>query len=311
MKRVLTAAVLIPVIILVLFKAPVWLFGIVAMAFALISVWEYLTIADLYGASTFKAFSMSAVGMLFVLEAVRHMPAGFTDIQALQVKSALGFAIIGLTAAVPLLCFAIGMARSDHADGVRSAVLSAFAIPYVALPILSLASTRAVDHGAFLILYLFVVVWSGDIFAYYVGKTFGRHKLALRISPNKTWEGAFASFVTSVCLGALMLYFRDDITLSWPALFPPPHSAGGIPNHGWLAVLISALINIAAQLGDLAESMLKRGAGVKDSGVLLPGHGGMLDRIDALLFAAPIVWIYAMIDTSMRSYLLPYPNLVR
>jgi phosphatidate cytidylyltransferase len=309
MKRVLTAALLVPMVLLVLFKAPVWFFAIATMAVALIAAWEYLTIADHYGASTFKLLTMCAIGLPFVPEAFRVMPRDVVDAHALQVASALGFTVVGFAAIVPLLILGVAITRPDQADGVRAAVFSAFAVPYVGLPLLSLVATRAADHGAFLILYLFVVVWSGDIFAYYIGKTFGRNKLAPRISPNKTWEGTVASFVGSIFLGALLLYWRDAIILSWPQLFDQPRSGGGIQPTLWLGIILSAVINIAAQLGDLAESMIKRGAGVKDSGDILPGHGGVLDRIDALLFAAPVVWIYAMIDTSLRFSILPYPNL--
>src|SRR5262245_18219985 len=307
MKRVLTAALLVPVVLLVLFKAPVWLFAIATMAVALIAAWEYLTIADRYGASTFKLLTMCAIGLTFVPEAFRVVPRDLADTHALHVTSALGFTVVGIAAIVPLLILGFGITRAEQADGVRAAVFSAFALPYVGLPLLSLVATRAAAHGAFLILYLFVVVWSGDIFAYYIGKTFGRNKLAPRISPNKTWEGTIASFIGSVALGAILLYWRDAIALSWPQLFDHPSGSGGIPPTLCLAVVRSAVTTTSGQLRDLAESMFQRGAGVKDSGDSLPGHGGILDRIDALLFAAPIVCIYAMIDTSLR--LLPYPTL--
>src|SRR5262245_32461016 len=266
MKRVLTAALLVPVVLLVLFKAPVWLFAIATMAVALMAAWEYLTIADRYGAATFKLLTMCAVGLPFVPEAFRVVPRDLADTHALQVTSALGFTVVGLAAIVPLLILGVAITRADQADGVRAAVFSAFALPYIGLPLLSLVATRAAEHGAFLILYLFVVVWSGDIFAYYIGKTFGRKRLAPRISPNKTWEGTIASFVASVALGALLLYWRDTITVSWPEIFAQPQGTGGIQPTLWLGIMLSAVINVAAQLGDLAESMIKRGAGVKDSG---------------------------------------------
>jgi phosphatidate cytidylyltransferase len=132
-----------------------------------------------------------------------------------------------------------------------------------------------------------LVVWSGDIFAYFVGKTFGRHKMAPRISPGKTWEGAAASMFASVGVGLLLSLF-------WGQKIPPLfQNYQAFVSWGMSSPIlaVSALLNIAAQLGDLVESAIKRGAGVKDSGAILPGHGGMLDRIDALLFAAPVLWI--------------------
>ena len=115
--------------------------------------------------------------------------------------------------------------------------------------------------------------WVGDTAAYYAGKGFGRHKLAPRLSPAKSWEGAAASLLASVAFGALYL--------GW--LLPV------VPMGQRLA--ISAAGNIAGQIGDLSESAMKRGAGLKDSGTLLPGHGGWLDRVDSTLFAMPVIYL--------------------
>ena len=119
---------------------------------------------------------------------------------------------------------------------------------------------------------LLAIVWLGDSGAYYIGKTWGRHKLAPRVSPNKTWEGSIASTAAGLLAAAVWSYWR----------------LGEV--DGWI-LLLAGLVSIAAQIGDLVESLLKRGAGVKDSGQILPGHGGMLDRMDALLFAAPVMWL--------------------
>jgi phosphatidate cytidylyltransferase len=145
-----------------------------------------------------------------------------------------------------------------------------------------------------LVFYLLVVVWSGDIFAYYVGKSIGKNKLAPRISPGKTWEGTFASLVGSAALGSLILIKLPYVYsgLAKIGLMPTISVFGGVPPFKTppllVAIGVSLVINAAAQIGDLVESMIKRGANLKDSGTLLPGHGGVLDRIDALLFAAPI-----------------------
>jgi phosphatidate cytidylyltransferase len=149
--------------------------------------------------------------------------------------------------------------------------------------------------GAFYVFYLLLVVWAGDIFAYFVGRALGRRRMSPRVSPKKTWEGAAASLIASVGVGVLIFgharqisQFFLDLHLIQPrdGLFTASN-----PPMGPIAIL-SAVINIAAQLGDLVESVIKRGADVKDSGALLPGHGGMLDRVDALLFAAPVLWFY-------------------
>jgi phosphatidate cytidylyltransferase len=164
------------------------------------------------------------------------------------------------------------------------------------MPLALLFVVRELWAGAFLLLYLLLVVWTGDTLAYYAGRAFGRHKLAPRISPGKTWEGAIASLVAAVTVGGLMFSYAAQIS-GW--LY---HAGLVTRRHAYLAkappgiaavVILSAAINLAAQLGDLIESLIKRGAGIKDSGALLPGHGGILDRIDGLLFAAPVLWCYA------------------
>jgi phosphatidate cytidylyltransferase len=121
-----------------------------------------------------------------------------------------------------------------------------------------------------------VLNWVGDSAAYYVGRSIGKHRLAPVISPKKSIEGSIASIVASVIFG--LLYLRAFL-----------------PDVGVLdVILLSSLANIAGQVGDLAESALKRGAGVKDSGTLLPGHGGWLDRVDSSLFAMPVVYLYIL-----------------
>ena len=133
-----------------------------------------------------------------------------------------------------------------------------------------------------------VCVWAGDIAALYIGRTFGRHKLAPRLSPGKTWEGSIASIAGSILAAAILVYISDLLT-----------ARGNLTVHIteplWQTLLLAAILNIAAQLGDLLESAVKRGAGVKDSGTMLPGHGGILDRIDALLLAAPVLWFALVI----------------
>jgi phosphatidate cytidylyltransferase len=170
-----------------------------------------------------------------------------------------------------------------------------FAFTYIALPMGMLVQLRQQWAGAFYLLYLLLVVWAGDIFAYFVGKSMGRHLMAPRISPKKTWEGAAASLVASVGVGWLLFDHAEQISSSLLR-------AGLITREGGIfglekpamgpVILLTITLNVAAQLGDLVESLIKRGASVKDSGAILPGHGGMLDRIDALLFAAPVLWFY-------------------
>jgi phosphatidate cytidylyltransferase len=148
--------------------------------------------------------------------------------------------------------------------------------------------------GAFWLLYLLLVVWAGDIFAYFVGRSVGRHLMAPRISPKKTWEGAAASLAASLLIGSLLFSHARQISsfLFNLKLIERRDGLFGENLELWPIILLTVALNVAAQLGDLVESLIKRGAGAKDSGTILPGHGGMLDRIDALLFAAPVLWFY-------------------
>jgi phosphatidate cytidylyltransferase len=127
-----------------------------------------------------------------------------------------------------------------------------------------------IEEGRNIILILFATVWAGDTFAYFVGKSIGKHKLAPKLSPKKTWEGAFASVLGSVLFGGGLAYYFNHLE----ALIP---------------VLIASVI---MQIGDLFESFIKRQVGVKDSSNLIPGHGGVLDRIDALIFASVVFLIF-------------------
>ena len=133
---------------------------------------------------------------------------------------------------------------------------------------------RRFDDGVGWIFLLLAATWMGDTGAYFAGRAFGKHKLFERISPKKTWEGAIGGLVFSVAFGGLVKFLA-------------------LPEVPWVhALVVAALIDIAGVLGDLVESMFKRSFGVKDSGRIMPGHGGILDRIDSLLFSAPVAWAY-------------------
>jgi len=203
----------------------------------------------------------------------------------------------GFAAALaPFIFLTRAMKNEDLSSGYPAAAASAFAFTYIALPMGMLVQLRQQWAGAFYLLYLLLVVWAGDVFAYFVGKAIGRNLMAPRISPKKTWEGAAASVVASVAVGYLLFHYAQPISsaLLRAGLIQRRDGLFGLEQPGIVPVLLLTIVlNIAAQLGDLVESLIKRGAGVKDSGALLPGHGGMLDRIDALLFAAPVLWYYA------------------
>jgi phosphatidate cytidylyltransferase len=286
MKRVLTAVVLIPLVLLVLFKAPLWLFTLVVGAVAMGAAWEYLKLVDAYNLASMKIPTLSFILICFLTLIFAHW-----DIFNIALALVAFFVF-------PLILLSLAMRTDELSNALPRSTASAFAVPYVLIPMMCLIWIRSRINATFFILCLLILVWTGDICAYYVGRAFGKHKLAPRISPGKSWEGTIASFAGAIVMGALLLVARFQImnTLyQWHICSEPtPPSPRSNIERLLIGVMVAIFINVAAQIGDLAESLIKRGAGVKDSGNLLPGHGGILDRIDALLFAAPVAWLFAI-----------------
>ena len=184
-----------------------------------------------------------------------------------------------ITLDLVLFVFLLGAAaivlgsRRPLSEAFSSVSMSAAGLIVVVLPFSAVVRLHGVDVvGPQLLLFTLVLVWVGDSAAYFAGRGFGRWKLAPQLSPNKTWEGAAANLLGSLLVGAIFGYWSK---------IAPAHI---------LAMSVSG--SVAGQVGDLFKSAFKRSAGVKDSGTILPGHGGILDRIDALIFAAPAVWYY-------------------
>jgi phosphatidate cytidylyltransferase len=256
MKRVLTAAALIPIVLYVVLLASPWVLWAVVVAAAFLSYREYREMVRAAGFGDSGLIGYGG-GLLLVATALPEAPAG------------AGALVIVATA---MAAMALAMRAADLARALPRASAGVLGVVYIfgcwsyAIPL-----QRANRHW---LMYALLVSWAGDMGAYYVGRAFGRHRLAQRVSPKKSWEGAAASVATSVLLaGGYLAYFIRGV--AW-----------------WRVVALSALANVAGQIGDLAESALKRGAGVKDSGSLLPGHGGFLDRVDSTLFVLPVVWAY-------------------
>jgi phosphatidate cytidylyltransferase len=305
MKRVLTAVVLIPVVLLVVFRAPLWLFALLVAAIISLALREYLNVAEAAGIKPFRRLTY-AVGLfppliLLVSAKVRlSMPprqfeSSYFDATVLSVLAVLLPVVFG----IPLVF------RGDLRGGLVSSASSAFGVLYISVSLSLLILFRRDPLEYTLIVFTLFSVWAGDIAAYYVGRTFGRHKLAPVVSPNKSWEGAVASVIASVLVAIVVFHFHQQIrswfTFTWTFYTPLVAIQITLAN----VITIGVLTNVAAQFGDLFESALKRGAGVKDSGTLLPGHGGMLDRIDALLFAIPVVWYYANLTGFLQPKFLP------
>jgi len=192
----------------------------------------------------------------------------------------LGMLSVGLL----IYCTFTRRAEQMIAD-VSSSIFSLF---YLGFTLVSLPALREETNGPSLLAFLFCVVWAGDTVALYVGRAWGRHKIAPMLSPNKTWEGTVGSLTGSLLATGGLLGLAHFLSSQWDS------AVLSYPEEVWYWLILAVLVNAAAQAGDLAESALKRSAGVKDSGSLLPGHGGVLDRIDALIVAAPVLY-YALV----------------
>ncbi|MGO8793746.1 MAG: phosphatidate cytidylyltransferase [Candidatus Sulfotelmatobacter sp.] len=292
LKRIATAVVLIPIVMLLVLRAPVPLVAVVVAGVALLTVQEFLKLTESYGVQPLRLPTYGFFGLFFLLL------IALTAVETPQLSS-LKF-VLGLAfacALAPFLFLTIAMRRAQLSSGYPAAAASSFAFVYIAVPMAMLVELRLQWAGAFWLLYLLLVVWAGDIFAYFVGKSLGRHLMSPRISPKKTWEGTAASLAASLVVGSLLFTYSLQISsfLLRVGLIQRRDGLFGLEKPElWPIVLLTIGLNVAAQLGDLVESLIKRGAGVKDSGSILPGHGGMLDRIDALLFAAPVLWFYAI-----------------
>lgn len=277
---------------LLVLRAPVPVLAVVAAAVALITVQEFLKLTESYGVQPMRLPTYIFVGLLFLLLAA-SAAEDTPQLSALKFVVGMGFAC----ALASFLFLTIAMRRAQMSSAYPAAAASVFAFAYIALPMAMLVELRQQVAGAFWVLYLLLIVWAGDIFAYFVGRSLGRHLMAPRISPKKTWEGAAASVAASLLVGSLLFTYALPISsfLLRVGLITRRDGLFGLEKPEVLPiVLLTIAVNIAAQLGDLVESLIKRGAGVKDSGTILPGHGGMLDRIDALLFAVPVLWLYAV-----------------
>ena len=295
LKRIATAVVLIPIVLVLILRAPVPVVAVFAGLVALVTIYEFLKLTESYGVQPMRWPTYLFTALFFLLLAINGLAIS-TGGEAPLLSTGIFLVTLGFAAALaPFLFLTLAMRRQELSSGYPAAAASVFAFTYIALPMAMLVQLREQAAGAIYLLYLLLVVWSGDIFAYFVGKSLGRHLMAPRISPKKTWEGAAASVLASVGVGWLLFGHAEQISgalLRWGLITRPGGMYGlEIPDMGPV-ILLTIVLNIAAQLGDLVESLIKRGAGVKDSGAILPGHGGMLDRIDALLFAAPVLWFY-------------------
>jgi phosphatidate cytidylyltransferase len=276
--RVLTAALLIPAVVAIVWFAPTSVVAVAAAAVMLLALLELFSLGDRVGLHGHRIWTgLCALAVFFTQWLTSAEPAfslsggerltrasdmmGSTSIEWILVVFVLGATAIVLFGRQPVV------------ESFGGLSVSSAAIVFIVLPLSTVVRIHGVPHvGKQLLLFTLVLVWAGDTLAYFVGRSIGRFPMAPHLSPKKTWEGAIANLAGSVIVALVAQRWLD---------IPLKHLIG-----------MAILANIAGQGGDLLESAYKRSAGMKDSGALLPGHGGMLDRIDALILAAPVVWYY-------------------
>jgi phosphatidate cytidylyltransferase len=266
-QRIATTAVLVPLVLAALFVLPPRAWALVALAILAMAAHEW---SKLVGFALHRTLAFVGVvvviGVFLLFSPAMGFARGWPD--------AVVFTACGIAAAFWILAAPVWLAQQWRGRGWLTNAL----VGWVVLLGVWVAIVELQARSAWLVLAAMAVVWIADTAAYFTGRRFGRRKLAPSISPNKSWEGVFGG-IAAVALYALLL-------------MPFAAHAGYAGAHdvvaGFVFVLFVMLLCAVSVIGDLFESLLKRQAGVKDSGSLLPGHGGVLDRIDALLSAMPL-----------------------
>jgi phosphatidate cytidylyltransferase len=288
-KRVATAAVLIPIVVGLVLRASTAVVALTVALVLLLALFEYFALGEAIGHRAYRFWTGTCGLLLIYLQWRGARLASYELAGGLTAYSKTQWFFGGWPSLeVAFFLFVLGVAaitlftKRPLVESLPAAGISASGLILVAFPLTYAVRLHgAGKQGPMLLLFALVVVWVSDTAAYFVGRAIGKHALAPRLSPKKTWEGAVAGFLGS--LGMALVFAR------WMT----------VPLADLLAM--AALANLAGQAGDLLESAYKRSAGIKDSGNLLPGHGGVLDRIDALILAIPVVWYYWVLIYSSRS----------
>lgn len=279
LKRTLTAVLMIPPVVYLIGWSPKWLFLVAVILGVSLALREYFQLCRTMGIKVFACLGYAASAIL-------------CGAQAFPPRASSSF-VVFLLIAFLLVISTLAMRRSiDLKDYFAATTATVFGILYIGLSLSCLIPIRFASHlfgggtsgdgtsllpplgsGSKILILMFVAIWAGDIFAYLIGRPYGRTPFFARISPRKTWEGAIAGLAGSLLAGwAYVHWFWQTADLK-------------------TTMLLAAWVAVVGQIGDLVESAIKRGANQKDSGTLLPGHGGFLDRIDSLIFAAPALWL--------------------
>jgi phosphatidate cytidylyltransferase len=260
LKRILTALCLLPIFIFVVISPKIYFFAALTAVAAVLAELEYFSIAKGCGFNPWKALGVCWT-LAFI--AVALWPRSLQ----LEVVISAGF----MSLIIMTLFSKYDLKKAF--DSISSTIFGVFYIGFFLAYFIALKS-QGTERGKDLLLLLAFTVWAGDTAAYFVGSAIGKHKLAPKISPKKSWEGSIANVAASLLMAHIArLTFIQSI-------------------DGTDVLILGFAISVIGQLGDLFESVLKRAAEIKDSGNILPGHGGILDRIDSLIFTAPVLYYY-------------------
>jgi len=275
-QRIITALIIAPAAIAAIFYLPMTYFAGLLMAILAIGAWEwarFMGITSKFTRLTYAAITSALIASIWLLLPVEQTWFIITGLQV-EITSLLWVAVLWWCIAA---FFMFSYPKSSALWAKNKVIIALFGwltiIPtWLAFMVLR-TNNYALDEfqGAQLLMYLFMLVWSADVGAYFVGKSMGKHKLMPNVSPGKTIEGFLGGVVCAAILTVIV-----GLSLNWSS------------DEFITALLVTTLITSVSVLGDLTESMFKRQAGVKDSGTILPGHGGILDRIDSLTATAPV-----------------------
>jgi len=284
-KRVATALVLIPIVVAIVLFTNTAVVAIATSIITVLALWEYFALGDAIGHRAYRLWTTFCALLLIYFQFLNaddsrvsqpiHFLFGWPIGEPPSLQWVVFLFVLGLT------MFTLWTKRA-LVEALPAAGISSSALLLTAFPLSYAVPLRGLPRiGPRLLLFALAITWAADTTAYFVGRAIGKHPLAPHISPQKTWEGSIGSM-----LGSLLVAYAFSFWIR----IPLPH-----------LLIMAAVGNIAGQFGDLLESAYKRSAGVKDSGGLLPGHGGILDRIDALILCIPVIWYYlVLVNPSIR-----------
>jgi phosphatidate cytidylyltransferase len=291
-KRIATALVLIPVVVAIVLFGSSTVVAIATAVVTVVALWEYFALGDAIGHRAYRLWTtfcaLLMVGaQFFVGRTIAILFNPFGPLRHLEWPSYTRAVLNADSPVMVFFVFLLGLTvltlwtRRPLVESLPAAGISSSALLLVAFPLSFAVRLHSIPlSGRKLLLFALVITWAADTTAYFVGRAIGKHPLAPHISPKKTWEGSIASM-----FGSLLIAYPFSVWMR----FDLPY-----------LLIMAAIGNVAGQMGDLLESAYKRSAGVKDSGGLLPGHGGILDRIDALILCIPVIWYYICVTSASR-----------